>query len=283
MKRSAQVVLVVDGGDRRRRHLLCADAAGGLRPDPGRHGATGLLPRLAQRIGRPRQFELFVVAKLVWRLVRPRTASSSGTSSAALGSGSPARRRRASPAAPRGAASAASGHAAEAILPAAADEQRCSGSPARNVPTGARRPRRRDSCSIPSTASRIGTRAPITRFTLKEIEDDLEAPTAELDRMCRDLVERARSATSACCGCCAFPNGSGPTSRRAGSAAIRASMAVSIFATTGRGRRSCSNTTPTRRPPLFETAVFQWLWLEDAIAAQIVPRTPTSSIRCTSA
>ena len=28
-------------------------------------------------------------------------------------------------------------------------------------------------------------------FTLKEIEDDLEAPTAELERMCRELVARA--------------------------------------------------------------------------------------------
>jgi len=36
--------------------------------------------------------------------------------------------------------------------------------------------------------------------------------------------------------------------------------------------------TPTA---VFETAVFQWMWLEQAIERQIVPAVPTSTIRCT--
>ena len=37
--------------------------------------------------------------------------------------------------------------------------------------------------------------------------------------------------------------------------------------------------TPTA---VFETGVFQWQWLEDAIARKVLPETPTSTIRCTS-
>ena len=44
------------------------------------------------------------------------------------------------------------------------------------------------------------------------------------------------------------------------------------LATTGRARRSCSNTTPTRRPRCSRPAVFQWIWLEDAKARAIAPK-----------
>ena len=49
-------------------------------------------------------------------------------------------------------------------------------------------------------------------------------------------------------------------------------MDASICRMTGKAPRSCSNTTPTRRRRLYETGVFQWVWLEDAIANNTVPK-----------
>ena len=120
-------------------------------------------------------------------------------------------------------------------------------------------------------------------FTLEQIERDIEAPTAELDDMCRELVERAiadermmkRPADSA--GVLELDRG------ELASAAIRASTAGSTCATTARVRPSCSNTMPTRRPRCSRPRVFQWKWLEDAIARKRRCRAmPTNSIRCTS-
>ena len=124
----------------------------------------------------------------------------------------------------------------------------CSASPARNARLA--RPRRGGRFRLPHHRRRalLGRVAPTTASRSKQIERDIEAPTAELDGMCRELVGARGRRRADAAASCAFPSGSGPSSRQAGSAAIRASTVASICATTGRGRRSCSNTTPTRRP-----------------------------------
>ena len=48
-------------------------------------------------------------------------------------------------------------------------------------------------------------------------------------------------------------------------------MAASISPRPAGARRSCSNTTPTRRRRFSRPAVFQWMWLEDAKARAITP------------
>ena len=120
-------------------------------------------------------------------------------------------------------------------------------------------------------------------FTLKQIERDIEAPTAELDAMCRELVARAVDDERMLQACCASRSGSGPSSRRAGSAAIRASMDASICRYDGQGPAKLLEYNADTPTSVFETAVFQWMWLEDAIDAQRSCRAmPTSTTRCTS-
>ena len=62
----------------------------------------------------------------------------------------------------------------------------------------------------------------------------------------------------------------------------RASTAASTCATTGKGPAKLLEYNADTPTAVFETAVFQWKWLEDAIARKLLPPTPTSSIRCMS-
>jgi glutathionylspermidine synthase len=108
-------------------------------------------------------------------------------------------------------------------------------------------------------------------FSLKEIEQDLEAPTAALDAMCRELVARAVA-----------------DERILKRLAIPERFWTFIAASWKRGDGSLYGRFDLRYdgngPPklleynadtptsVFETAVFQWSWLEDAIGQQIIPR-----------
>ncbi len=85
-------------------------------------------------------------------------------------------------------------------------------------------------------------------FSLKEIEQDIEAPTAELDAMCRELV-RARDRGRAPDARAAHPREILELHRGELEARrLSVSMVVSISAMTDAARRSCSNTMPIRRP-----------------------------------
>lgn len=108
-------------------------------------------------------------------------------------------------------------------------------------------------------------------FTLREIERDIEAPAGELDGMCRELAAKAVE-----------------DERIMRRLAIPERYWNFIAASWMRGEPSLygrfdlrydgqgpaklleyNADTPTS---VFETGVFQWLWLEDAIARQIVPK-----------
>jgi glutathionylspermidine synthase len=107
-------------------------------------------------------------------------------------------------------------------------------------------------------------------FTLEQIERDIEAPTAELDRMCGELVARAVD-----------------DERMLKALRIPERFWTFVAASWKRGDKSLygrfdlsydgqgpaklleyNADTPTS---VFETAVFQWTWLEDAKAQSIVP------------
>src|SRR3984885_4551152 len=108
-------------------------------------------------------------------------------------------------------------------------------------------------------------------FSLKEIEDDLEAPTAALDGMCRELVVRA-IADEQILKRLAIPERfwnfiAASWKRQEGSLYGRFDLR---YDGTGPAKLLEYNAdTPTA---VFETAVFQWMWLEQAIERQIVPR-----------
>ena len=108
-------------------------------------------------------------------------------------------------------------------------------------------------------------------FTLKEIERDLEAPTAELDGMCRELVARA-VADEAIMRQLAIP----PrywnwlaTSFKRGDPSLYGRF---DFRYDGKGPAKLLEYNADTPTSAFETGVFQWLWLGDAIERQIVPK-----------
>ena len=102
--------------------------------------------------------------------------------------------------------------------------------------------------STPSTASRYWDERAYYAFTLEQIERDIEAPTAELEGMCRELVARAiddermmqRAADSA--AVLELDRGKLQARRPEPLWPLRPALRRA------RARPSCWNTTPTRRP-----------------------------------
>ncbi|HEY1544340.1 MAG TPA: glutathionylspermidine synthase family protein [Xanthobacteraceae bacterium] len=108
-------------------------------------------------------------------------------------------------------------------------------------------------------------------FTLREIERDIEAPTAELDAMCRELVGRAID-DERLMRALQIPQ---PlwnfiaASFRRGDPSLYGRFDLSYDEKGPAKLLEYNADTPTS---LFETAVFQWSWREDAIARGILPR-----------
>jgi glutathionylspermidine synthase len=108
-------------------------------------------------------------------------------------------------------------------------------------------------------------------FTLREIERDLEAPAAELDRMCGELVARA-VADERMMRALQIPEPmwdviAASFRRRDPSLYGRFDLSYD-----GHGPAKLLEYNADTPTSVFETAVFQWMWLEEAIARQIVPR-----------
>jgi glutathionylspermidine synthase len=108
-------------------------------------------------------------------------------------------------------------------------------------------------------------------FSLKEIEADLEAPTAVLDGMCRELVARA-IADERILKRLAIPERfwtfiAASWKRQDGSLYGRFDLRYD-----GNGPAKLLEYNADTPTSVFETAVFQWNWLNDAMARQIIPR-----------
>jgi glutathionylspermidine synthase len=107
-------------------------------------------------------------------------------------------------------------------------------------------------------------------FTLKEIEDDIEAPTAELDAMCRDLVARAVD-DETMLRRLKIPERFWTyiaASWKRGDPSLYGRFDLSY---SGQGPAKLLEYNADTPTSVFETAVFQWMWLEDARARHMVP------------
>jgi glutathionylspermidine synthase len=101
-------------------------------------------------------------------------------------------------------------------------------------------------------------------FTLEEIERDIEAPTAELDQMCRELVARA-VCDERLLRALNIPEtywGLVAESWRRNDQSLYGRF---DFSYDGNGPAKLLEYNADTPTAVFETAVFQWLWLEQAI------------------
>jgi glutathionylspermidine synthase len=108
-------------------------------------------------------------------------------------------------------------------------------------------------------------------FNLEDVEKDLEAPTGELNAMCRELVGHA-IADERTMKRLAIPERfwnfiAASWKRRDHSLYGRFDLCYN-----GNGPAKLLEYNADTPTSLFETAVFQWNWLNDAIARQIVPQ-----------
>lgn len=108
-------------------------------------------------------------------------------------------------------------------------------------------------------------------FTLREIEEDIEAPSAELEQMCLAFVEEAlkNSATMTRLG---VPEAFHGFVRDSWSRGDRNLYGRLDLAYDGKGPAKLLEYNADTPTSLFEAAVFQWSWLEDQIAAGNLPK-----------
>jgi glutathionylspermidine synthase len=107
-------------------------------------------------------------------------------------------------------------------------------------------------------------------FTLREIEDDLEAPTAELEQMCLQVVAEAMT-DDRLMERLAVPHAHWHFIRDSWAKGQRNLYGRFDLAYNGTGPAKLLEYNADTPTSLFEAAVFQWTWLEDQIAAGVLP------------
>lgn len=108
-------------------------------------------------------------------------------------------------------------------------------------------------------------------FTLQEIERRIETPTAEIEAMCLELVDRVLK-DDKYLRRLKIPEAHWPLlaeSRRRGDASLYGRLDLSYDGWSPAKLLEYNADTPTS---LFEAAVFQWTWLEQAMQRAIVPK-----------
>jgi glutathionylspermidine synthase len=109
-------------------------------------------------------------------------------------------------------------------------------------------------------------------FTLKEIENDIEAPTAELEQMCYDLVDRAVK-DERILRALRIPERCWTLIATSWTRRDKNLYGRFDLSYDGRGPAKLLEYNADTPTAVFETAVFQWQWLEQAIARGVVPKT----------
>ena len=107
-------------------------------------------------------------------------------------------------------------------------------------------------------------------FTLRQIEDDLESASRELHALCREVVERALSDERVLTKL-AIPDTAWDAIRdswRRGDPTLYGRFDLAYDGTGPAKLLEYNADTPTA---LYETAAFQWFWLEDLMAAGTLP------------
>lgn len=107
-------------------------------------------------------------------------------------------------------------------------------------------------------------------FSLREIEEDLEAPTAELEDMCMAFVDRAAK-DEAVLERLAIPEFAWPLIAESWERGDRNLYGRFDFAYDGTGPAKLLEYNADTPTTVFETGYFQWAWLEDQIAAGQLP------------
>jgi glutathionylspermidine synthase len=108
-------------------------------------------------------------------------------------------------------------------------------------------------------------------FTLKEIEEEIEAPTGEIDAMCLELVAKAID-DEEILQRLRIPESYWPLIAESwdrGDISIYGRLDLSFSGNGPAKLLEYNADTPTS---IFEAAVFQWTWLEQAIERRIIPK-----------
>lgn len=108
-------------------------------------------------------------------------------------------------------------------------------------------------------------------FTLREIEDDLEAPTADLEDMCMAFVDRA-ARDEEVLKRLAIPELAWPLIADSWGRGDRNLYGRFDFAYDGTGPAKLLEYNADTPTTVFETGYFQWIWLEDQIKAGKLPK-----------
>jgi glutathionylspermidine synthase len=108
------------------------------------------------------------------------------------------------------------------------------------------------------------------RFSLREIEEDLEAPTAELEQMCLSFVGTAIDHDEALLRL-GIPPRHWPLVRDSWKRGDRNLYGRFDLAYDGSGPAKLLEYNADTPTALFEAAVFQWTWLEQQMAAGVLP------------
>lgn len=107
-------------------------------------------------------------------------------------------------------------------------------------------------------------------FTLKEIEDDLEEPARELHAMCLDLVDEVVK-SEALMARLAIPEGSRDDVAESWARRDPSLYGRFDFAYDGEGPAKLFEYNADTPTSIYESGAFQWVWLEDMIAAGALP------------
>ncbi len=107
-------------------------------------------------------------------------------------------------------------------------------------------------------------------LSLTEVEEGLEAPTAELHQMCLDLVDEA-SGSERLMTLLEIPEASRDYVADSWARREPSLYGRFDFAYDGTGPAKLYEYNADTPTSVFETAVFQWLWLEDGIASGTLP------------
>jgi glutathionylspermidine synthase len=107
-------------------------------------------------------------------------------------------------------------------------------------------------------------------FTLKQIEDQIEAPTGEIDAMCLELVDRAVD-DEALLDRLKIPRAFRPFIRESWNRGEESLYGRLDLSFDGHGPAKLLEYNADTPTSIFEAAVFQWAWLEQGIERRLLP------------
>ncbi|TDJ64119.1 MAG: glutathionylspermidine synthase family protein, partial [Proteobacteria bacterium] len=109
------------------------------------------------------------------------------------------------------------------------------------------------------------------RFTLRQIEEDIELPAAEIEAMCHQLLDRSLVDETLYQRLC-IPEAYWDYVADSWRNRQKDLYGRLDFSYDGTGKAKLLEYNADTPTTLYESAIFQWVWLEQAIAAGLIPR-----------